>query len=182
MRVCRPSVGEVNVSEAMPEELMDKVAMGAPLSVSTTEPVGGLTGVPLPTLTVRVRPSVRSEGLALEPRVMVVFSTNLEPSDLADEAFLRRINNKIYIEPVGRQCFEEILARALHARHISCDAPSAAYVTELCMRHGGALKACYPNDLCDILMWRSQYEGRPPQASRAELDRAAELYFARTHE
>jgi len=122
------------------------------------------------------------QKLCIPFEVMVVFSTNLEPSDLADEAFLRRINNKIYIEPVGRQCFEEILARALHARHISCDAPSAAYVTELCMRHGGALKACYPNDLCDILMWRSQYEGRPPQASRAELDRAAELYFARTHE
>ncbi len=31
---------------------------------------------------------------------MVVFSTNLEPSDLADEAFLRRIHNKIYVEAV----------------------------------------------------------------------------------
>ena len=32
--------------------------------------------------------------------LMVVFSTNLEPSDLADEAFLRRIHNKIYVEAV----------------------------------------------------------------------------------
>ena len=31
---------------------------------------------------------------------MVVFSTNLEPSDLADEAFLRRIQNKILVEAV----------------------------------------------------------------------------------
>src|SRR5262249_29743603 len=30
--------------------------------------------------------------------LMVVFSTNLEPSDLADEAFLRRIHNKIFVD------------------------------------------------------------------------------------
>ena len=111
--------------------------------------------------------------------VMVVFATNLDPSDLADEAFLRRIPNKIYVEPVTNQCFHEILARVLGERQLSCDAPTAAYVVELCLRHGDALKACYPADLCDILMWRSQYEGRPPQVTRAELDRAAELYFTR---
>ena len=34
---------------------------------------------------------------------MVVFSTNLEPSDLADEAFLRRIQNKILRGSGGRR-------------------------------------------------------------------------------
>ena len=37
--------------------------------------------------------------------LMVVFSTNLEPSDLADEAFLRRIHNKIYVEAVDAGSF-----------------------------------------------------------------------------
>jgi Cdc6-like AAA superfamily ATPase len=120
------------------------------------------------------------QKLCIPFEVMVVFSTNLDPSDLADEAFLRRINNKIYIEPVSKQRFEEILRRTLDARRIPCDASTAAYLAELCLRHGDALKACYPADLCDILQWRSQYEGRPPQINRAELDRAAELYFART--
>jgi hypothetical protein len=120
------------------------------------------------------------QKLCIPFEVMVVFATNLDPSELADEAFLRRINNKIYVEPVSKQCFQQILARTLDERHISCDAPTAAYVAELCLRHGDALKACYPADLCDILLWRSQYEGRPPQVTVAELDRAAELYFART--
>ena len=119
------------------------------------------------------------QKLSIPFEVMVVFATNLDPSALADEAFLRRIHNKIYVEPVTKQCFHEILARALDKRHLSCDAQTAAYVVELCLRHGDALKACYPADLCDILMWRSQYEGRPPQVTRAELDRAAELYFTR---
>ena len=119
------------------------------------------------------------QKLCIPFEVMVVFATNLDPSELADEAFLRRIHNKIYVEPVTKQCFHEILARVLDERRLSCDAQTAAYVVELCLRHGDALKACYPADLCDILMWRSQYEGRPPQVTRAELDRAAELYFTR---
>jgi hypothetical protein len=119
------------------------------------------------------------QKLCIPFEVMVVFATNLDPSELADEAFLRRIHNKIYIEPVTKACFHEILARVLGQRRMSCDAETADYVIELCLRHGDALKACYPADLCDILMWRSQYEGRPPRVTSAELDRAAELYFPR---
>jgi hypothetical protein len=119
------------------------------------------------------------QKLCIPFEVMVVFATNLDPSELADEAFLRRIHNKIYVEPVTPECFHEILARVLDERRLSCDAPTAAYFAALCLRRGDALKACYPADLCDILMWRSQYEGRPPQVTRAELDQAAELYFTR---
>jgi hypothetical protein len=119
------------------------------------------------------------QKLCIPFEVMVVFATNLDPSELADEAFLRRIHNKIYVEPVSPECFHEILARVLAERRLACDAPAAAYFAELCLRRGDALKACYPADLCDILMWRSQYEGRPPQVTRAELDQAADLYFTR---
>ena len=45
--------------------------------------------------------------------VMIVFATNLEPSELADEAFLRRIPNKILVEAVVRGSFRRNLpARA----------------------------------------------------------------------
>jgi hypothetical protein len=119
------------------------------------------------------------QKLCIPFEVMVVFATNLNPSELADDAFLRRIHNKIYVEPVSTACFREILARALEQRGISCDVPTAAYFADLCLRLGGELKACYPGDLCDILIWRSQYEGRLPQLTPAELNHAAELYFAR---
>ena len=48
--------------------------------------------------------------------VMVVFSTNLEPSDLADEAFLRRIQNKIYVEAVSIEVFDMIFHRVVKGR------------------------------------------------------------------
>ena len=119
------------------------------------------------------------QKLRIPFEMLVVFATNLDPSDLADEAFLRRIHNKIYIEPVAEDCFREILARVLRDRRIDCETETADHVVELCLRHGKTLKACYPADLCDILLWRSQYEDRPPQATRTELDYAAELYFTR---
>ncbi|MEP6963713.1 MAG: AAA family ATPase, partial [Acidobacteriota bacterium] len=48
--------------------------------------------------------------------LMVVFSTNLEPADLADEAFLRRIHNKIYVEAVDANSFDQIFSRVVQSR------------------------------------------------------------------
>ena len=45
--------------------------------------------------------------------LMVVFSTNLEPSDLADEAFLRRIHNKIFVDAVDDKAFDQIFHRVV---------------------------------------------------------------------
>jgi hypothetical protein len=113
--------------------------------------------------------------------LMVVFSTNLEPSDLADEAFLRRIHNKIYVEAVDAGAFDQIFTRVVASRNIQAEADSAEYLRKLCLRDGRAeLRACYPADICNILLAIGRYEGRPPQMTKPELERAAALYFARS--
>jgi len=91
---------------------------------------------------------------------MVVFSTNLDPSDLADEAFLRRIHNKIYVEAVDALTFDQIFERVVKGRT--------------------ALRACYPSDICNILNSIGRYENRPPIMTKSEMERAASLYFARS--
>jgi hypothetical protein len=113
--------------------------------------------------------------------LMVVFSTNLEPSDLADEAFLRRIHNKIYVEAVDSNAFDQIFTRVVSSRNIQAEADSAEYLRKLCLRDGRAeLRACYPADICNILLAIGRYEGRPPMMTKPELERAAALYFARS--
>ncbi len=113
--------------------------------------------------------------------MMVVFATNLNPSCLADEAFLRRIQNKILVEPVDPEGFDEILRRVAAARNIPMEPDSAAYLRELCLRDGRTeLRACYPNDICNILVSISRYENVPPRMTKANLERAAALYFARS--
>ena len=47
--------------------------------------------------------------------LLVVFSTNLDPSELADECFLRRIPNKIYRGVVDAKHFDEIFRRVARA-------------------------------------------------------------------
>src|SRR5580698_1328258 len=113
--------------------------------------------------------------------LMVVFSTNLEPSDLADEAFLRRIHNKIYVEAVDAASFDQIFARVIQSRGLQAEADSAEYVRKLCLREGRSeLRACYPSDICNILHSIGRYEGRPPLMTKPELERAAALYFAKS--
>jgi len=113
--------------------------------------------------------------------LMVVFATNLEPASLADEAFLRRIQNKILVEEISAAVFDEILKRYSQAKGIPYDQDMAAYMRALCLRDGRTvLRACYPGDICRILISISQYEGRPPRMTRADLERAVNLYFARS--
>lgn len=113
--------------------------------------------------------------------LMVVFSTNLEPSDLADEAFLRRIQNKIYVEPVSPAVFDQIFQRVVAARRVPAESDSAEYLRKLCLREGRTeLRACYPNDICNILESISSYEGRSISMTKPDLERATALYFAKT--
>jgi hypothetical protein len=113
--------------------------------------------------------------------LMVVFATNLDPSDLADEAFLRRIHNKIYIEPVSPQVFDEIFRRVAAAKNVPLKPEGIESFRALCLSGGRTeLRACYPSDICDILMNIARYEKRPARADPAELERAVDLYFART--
>ena len=113
--------------------------------------------------------------------LMVVFSTNLDPSDLADEAFLRRIHNKIYVEAVTPQVFDAIFVRVVETRGIPDERDSAEYLRKVCLREGRTeLRACYPADICKILQSISEYEGRAVRMSKADIERAAALYFAKT--
>ena len=112
--------------------------------------------------------------------LMVVFSTNLEPADLADEAFLRRIHNKIYVEAVDPASFDEISKRVIGARQLTPENDTFEFLRSLCLREGRTeLRACYPSDICNILVSIGQYEKRPPRLTKADLERAAALYFAK---
>ena len=113
--------------------------------------------------------------------VMVVFSTNFEPSDLADEAFLRRIQNKIYVEAVTEQVFDSIFQRLAQSRNLPTENGSDEFLRRLCLREGRTeLRACYPGDMFDIIDAISRYEGRPPEVNRANLERACTLYFTKS--
>jgi hypothetical protein len=108
----------------------------------------------------------------------VVFSTNLDPSDLADEAFLRRIQNKILVEPVTPEDFDRIFHRIIESKQLSHEPTSAEFLRKLCSFFTGKeLRACYPNDIVTIIESISSYEGIPAEINEDTLKRAATIYF-----
>ena len=109
----------------------------------------------------------------------VVFATNLNPNDLADEAFLRRIPNKLFVDGVYADVFDRIFESVLRERHLAGEANTAAFFRNLCLEMGGELRACQPADILNILVSISEFEGNEPQIDAKRLTRAAMLYFGK---
>ena len=107
----------------------------------------------------------------------VVFATNLDPKDLADEAFLRRIPNKIRVDDVGEKVFFRIFERVVHERRLVAPPEAASRLKDLCLQLGGHLRACQPADIVDLIVSISAFEGYDPEISPDILDKAARIYF-----
>ena len=109
--------------------------------------------------------------------VMIVFATNLEPSELADEAFLRRIPNKILVDAVAPEVFDEIFRRVMVKFNMPCDPGAYDYLRKLCLSRGGDLRPSYPRDMCRIIQALKTYEEEPLRVGLVDLERAVELFF-----
>ena len=117
---------------------------------------------------------------ALPFEMVVVFSTNLDPNQLTDEAFLRRIQNKIYVESVSAEIFDHIFQNVADESQIPLEQKSIDTLRELCLSSGsGELRACFPADIVHIIRAISNYEGTPPQINPENLKRAVHQYFTR---
>jgi len=109
--------------------------------------------------------------------LQIVFSTNLAPHELADEAFLRRIPNKILLDSANAYQFDAIFRMTAAANGMTYEPGSEALLRELCLRHSPDLRPCYPRDICSIIRAITIYEHRGPAIARADLERAVAGYF-----
>ena len=111
--------------------------------------------------------------------LIVVFATNLDVKSLAEEAFIRRIKNKIRIDKISEQTFLEILKRQCQQRGIEYFPAAADYALRECLeRSKDGLRACYPRDLLDLVFGIAAFERQPAKFGFEEVDRAVNLYFA----
>jgi hypothetical protein len=113
--------------------------------------------------------------------LMLVFSTNLDPNDLVDEAFLRRVQTKVLVQDVSEEIFDRIFERIVETEEVPCDAGCAAHLRRRCLTSGSkVLRACYPLDIYRLIKATSKYEGQPVIITVASIDRAIDLYFAKS--
>ncbi len=109
---------------------------------------------------------------------LIIFSTNLEPSSLADEAFLRRIPYKVEIGDPDENEFH--LLFELCAKTLDCEYESDA-VEHLLEQHyrrcNRPLRRCHPRDLLSQIRNYCAYNDLPLEMRPEYFDRVARRYF-----
>ncbi|MGH9256247.1 MAG: ATP-binding protein [Vicinamibacterales bacterium] len=110
--------------------------------------------------------------------VFVVFATNLDPNDLADEAFLRRIPYKIPIGDPSVEEFTRIFELNCRRRQLRFHQVMVAYLQRRHYRPAGRpMRSCHPRDLLDQVTALCRYRGIQPAITRELLDAACAAYF-----
>jgi hypothetical protein len=112
-------------------------------------------------------------------RVMIIFSTNMDPKDLVDDAFLRRIKYKILVDNPTPQQFRDLFELMCRIRKIPFDEGGYAYLLKKWyVKFARDFRFVHPRDLLSQMKDIAAYMEVPPDMSNTELiDRAAASYF-----
>jgi predicted ATPase with chaperone activity len=109
---------------------------------------------------------------------LLVFATNLDPSELADEAFLRRLPCKVLVPDPSPEAFREIFLRQCTELGVDYTESGFSYLVDrYYTRTGRARRASHPRDLLRLVLSTAHYFGVMPQLTSQLVDAAAGLYF-----
>jgi predicted ATPase with chaperone activity len=110
--------------------------------------------------------------------MLVVFASNMDPAELVDPAFLRRIQTKIRIGEVNDDQFCEIFRRVAAENQVAFDATIPVDLIQFIrIQLKQELRSCYPRDIVNQVCWSARYEGRQPHIDRPALKQAIDAYF-----
>ncbi|MBK0399596.1 AAA family ATPase [Limibaculum sp. M0105] len=111
---------------------------------------------------------------------LVIFSTNIAPSNLVDDAALRRLRYKILVDSPDEETFVRIFLQTARRMGIALTEEILAFVmVELYARHGRTYQAFHPRFLIDQTLSICAFEGVAPQLRPDFLERAWENLFPR---
>jgi predicted ATPase with chaperone activity len=112
--------------------------------------------------------------------VLILFSTNLPPERLTDDAFIRRLRYKIELPNPTHDEFREIFRRECARSGVRYDDHALTYLLERWYDAADRdLRGCHPRDLIEAIVDGARYDDRPPELTEREIDDACETYFLR---
>jgi hypothetical protein len=113
---------------------------------------------------------------------LIVFSTNLDPKDLVDDAFLRRIKFKIDVKDPSKEHFTEIMKLMCRVRNVPYHEGGLEYMIDKWWKpYNRPLRMCQPRDILDQMIAIAKYKQVKPDMASADLiDRACMTYFVST--
>jgi predicted ATPase with chaperone activity len=109
---------------------------------------------------------------------VIVFSTNLEPNELADDAVLRRLGYKIELGPLTVDLYSRVWGSVCDELHIAFDEKLLNHVlTKMYRGSGRPLLACHPRDLICMALDKAAYDERGGGLDIDDLEWAWANYF-----
>lgn len=113
----------------------------------------------------------------------LLFSTNLHPATLGDEALLRRIQYKMFLKNPSEEEFVEIFDRYCLSANLYCP---RGMLDQFIERHyrgvGKGFRRCHPRDVIDHALDLMRFEKLPFEINDEVLDRAFESCFLESSE
>lgn len=110
---------------------------------------------------------------------LIVFSTNLEPKDLVDEAFLRRIPYKIEVTDPTEDEFQQLFEIMCRDLKFPYQRDAVEYLIRKHYRpNNRPFRACHPRDILLQIRNHCLYQQVPFELRPDYLDFAVENYFA----
>ncbi|MBN2548014.1 MAG: AAA family ATPase [Anaerolineales bacterium] len=111
-------------------------------------------------------------------RQLIVFSTNLDPAQLVDDAFLRRIHMKVGVTAPDEKLYFQIFVSMAKYYNIPFNKDAFLYLLQKWYREPGRkMQAVHPRDLLRIIVEICEYESAPPRMSPELIDEACFSYF-----
>jgi hypothetical protein len=112
--------------------------------------------------------------------VLLIFSTNIPPGHLGDEAFFRRIRYKVEVPDPTRDEFLEILRRACQEHGVPCSRETAYHLVERYYQATGRpFRGCHPRDLVQLVRDVCRYHKVESVLTPEWLDAACPSYFVK---
>ncbi|MCA9053666.1 MAG: ATPase, partial [Planctomycetaceae bacterium] len=108
---------------------------------------------------------------------MVVFSTNLDPQELVDDAFLRRIRHKLLVQPPTREQFSQLFQNACGARGMAYDPDCLGYLFSNRYSLTRPPRWSDPQDLLEIVACICRFRGEETRLTRDLVAEAAHRFF-----
>lgn len=110
--------------------------------------------------------------------MLIIFATNLEPRDLVDEAFLRRIRHKIDVQNPTSDEYREIFRRVALTKDLEYDGQILDYLLkEQYIKPNRELRSCHPRDILDQITDIARFRGIQPRLTKEFINQACAGYF-----
>ncbi len=118
------------------------------------------------------------QTLEIPFRQLIVFATNLDPSDLVDAAFLRRIQMKVEVSSPDEKMFYQIFMQMCQSLKVPFDRNGFVHLLQKWYREAGRpMQSVHPRDILKTLLAICDYAGIPAQMTPELLDEACSCYF-----